>query len=119
MADALEKNRHFVLGCPNLVVAVDHKPLLKVFSDRSLDKIPNPRLRNLKEKTLKYRFQITHIPGIHHTAADTLSRKPVGEAKLLDLPDDASPISSDPNLPTLPNDFLMSIRAQTEYSTLN
>ena len=119
VVDALDKTRHFVLGCPNLVVAVDHKPLLKVFSDRSLDKIPNPRLRNLKEKTLKYRFQITHIPGINHTAADALSRKPVSEAKHLHLPDDASPISNDPNLPTLPHNFLKSIRAQTDYSTLN
>ncbi|KAK3797543.1 hypothetical protein RRG08_054573 [Elysia crispata] len=50
VVDALNKARHFVLGCPNLINAVDHKPLLKVFSD------PNPRLRNLKEKTLKYRF---------------------------------------------------------------
>ena len=26
VADALDKARHFVLGCSNLVVAVDHKP---------------------------------------------------------------------------------------------
>ena len=27
VADALDKARHFVLGCNNLVIAVDHKPL--------------------------------------------------------------------------------------------
>ena len=52
MADALDKTRHFVLGCTNLVIAADHKPLLKILGDRSLDQISNPRLRNLKEKTL-------------------------------------------------------------------
>ncbi|GFN90528.1 enzymatic polyprotein [Plakobranchus ocellatus] len=54
VVDALEKILHFFLGCPNLIIAVDHRPLLKVFGDRSLEAIPNPRLRNLKEKTLKY-----------------------------------------------------------------
>lgn len=53
VADALEKARYFVLGCENLVIAVDHKPLLKLFGDRSLENIPNARLRNLKEKTLR------------------------------------------------------------------
>ncbi|CAL4111798.1 unnamed protein product, partial [Meganyctiphanes norvegica] len=42
---------------------LDHKPLLKIFGDRCLEDIPNPRLRNLKEKTLSYRFQMIHIPG--------------------------------------------------------
>ena len=30
--DALEKSRHFVLGCDNLIIAVGHKPLVKVFA---------------------------------------------------------------------------------------
>ena len=44
VADALKKARYFVLGCNDLIIAVDHKPLLKVFGDRSLDDIPNSRL---------------------------------------------------------------------------
>ena len=35
VADALDKAQHFVLGCSNLIVAVDHKPLCKLFGDRS------------------------------------------------------------------------------------
>jgi hypothetical protein len=88
VVDALDKARHFTLGCTNLVIAVDHKPLLKVFGDRSLNDIPNPRLRNLKEKSLRYRFTIVHIPGIRHAAADALSRHPKGAANPLPLPDD-------------------------------
>ena len=78
VADALEKTRFFVLGCKNLTIAVDHKPLLKVLGDRSLNDIPNNRLRNLKERTLRYRFSMVHIPGVKHKAADTLSRYPTG-----------------------------------------
>ena len=87
---ALDKARHFIIGCSELTLVVDHKPLLKVFGDRRLDDIPNPRLRNLKEKTLRYRFHVTHIPGARHVAADALSRHPVGQASHLELPDDAA-----------------------------
>ena len=90
VVDALRKARHFVLGCKDLIVAVDHKPLLKVLGDRSLENINNPRLLNLKEKTLQFNFRIMHVPGIRHAAADAISRHPTGDAKGLHLPDDIS-----------------------------
>ena len=56
------------------------RPLLKVFGDRSLDAIPNPRLRNLKEKALKYRFRIAHVQEfvmpLQMPSLDTLSDHP-------------------------------------------
>ena len=64
VADALYKARFFVLGCSDLISAVDHKPLLKVFSDRFLKESSNARLRNLKEKTLCYKFRMVHVPGV-------------------------------------------------------
>ena len=73
VADAQDNARYFVLGCKNLTIAVDHQPLLKIFGDRSLDHISNTRLRNLKEKTLRYRFQMVHILGVKNRAPDTLS----------------------------------------------
>ncbi len=73
---ALEKCRMFILGCPDLTVAVDHKPLLKIFGDRQLEDIKNPRLLNLKEKTLMYRFKIKHVPGTWHVGPDACSRYP-------------------------------------------
>ena len=45
---ALDKARHFVLGCPSLIVAVDHQPLLCLLGDKQLEDIPNRRLLNLK-----------------------------------------------------------------------
>ena len=98
VADALDKARHFVLGCDNLVVAVDHKPLLKIFGDRSLDQVSNPRLRNLKEKTLRYSFKMVHIPGVKNRASDAISRYPSGDpipSKMELSDDDISYITSD------------------------
>ena len=46
VADALNKSRYLVLGCNDLIVAVDHKALLILFGDRSLDAISNFRLWN-------------------------------------------------------------------------
>ena len=106
VVDALKKHRHFVLGCSNLIIAVDHKPLLKIFSDRSLEDITNPRLLNLKEKTLQFRFQIVHVPGIRHHAADAISRHPTGESDQLLLPDDIAAIT--------PHSFLSAIRSYHE-----
>ena len=90
---ALDKARYFVLGCPNLIIAVDHKPLLKLFGDRNLEDIPNPRLRNLKEKTLRYRFKMIYISGVKHKVADGLSRNPVSPAERIILPDDIAALS--------------------------
>ena len=78
VADAKDKARFFVLGCEELIVPVDHKPLLKIFGNRSLDEISNTYLRNLKEKTLRYKFCIVRVPGVCHRAADAVSRHPTG-----------------------------------------
>ena len=78
VADALDKARHFVLRSNNLTIAVDHKPFLKIFGDRSLEHICNTRLRNLKEKTLRYHFRMVHVPGVKNRVPDTLSRHPTG-----------------------------------------
>lgn len=56
-------------------MATDHKPLLKVLGDRKLEDIDNPRLLKLKEKTLRWKFDIIHVPGKIHVGPDTLSRK--------------------------------------------
>ena len=90
VADALNKAHYFVLGCANLIVAIAHKPLLKMLGDRSLEDIPNARLRNLKEKTLRYKFRMCHIPGAKHKAPDATSRNPTGDSQhaKLELPDD-------------------------------
>ena len=72
----LEKCRMFTLGCQDLTIATDHKPLVKILGDTALDTIKNPRLFNLKEKTLLYKYTIKHVPGAWHQAPDACSRRP-------------------------------------------
>ena len=120
VADALEKARFFVLGCSDLIVVVDHKPLLRVFTDRSLEAIANPRLRKLKEKTLRYHFQMMHIPGARHRAADPISSHPTGSScpPILGLPDDVSTVIDFHDLPclgSLTHSFLAGIRIADNY----
>ncbi len=73
---ALDRCRMFLLGCPDLLVVVDHEPLVKLLGDRHLHDIPNPRLLHLKEKTLLYSYRIRHIAGEENKAADAMSRHP-------------------------------------------
>ncbi|GFO23077.1 transposon ty3-i Gag-Pol polyprotein [Plakobranchus ocellatus] len=70
---------------PDLIVAVDHRPLLKI-----LMTYPSPSSARFKERRLRYRFRIVHVPGIRHTAADAISRHPVGKSTSFDLPDDVA-----------------------------
>ena len=74
VADALYKSRHFVLGCENLVGAVDHKPLLGLLNDKSLGDIEKPRLLMLKEKTLWFCFDVMWIAGSRHCGPHYMSR---------------------------------------------
>ena len=57
------KARNFLLGCPNFTLLTDHKPLVSIFSSKSLSSISNPRLFRLKQNTLQYSFKIKHIVG--------------------------------------------------------
>ncbi len=72
----LEQTRYFTQGCSNLLVVTDHKPLVKVFGDRTLDEITNTRLFRLKQRTLQWRFEIAYSPGKTNCAADATSRHP-------------------------------------------
>ena len=60
---AMKKCRHFILGCDSFLLAVDHKPLLSLLGQKDLEDIENPRLQNLKEKTMRYAFDVTMYLG--------------------------------------------------------
>jgi hypothetical protein len=76
IAWGLEQTRYFTQGCQNLLVVTDHKPLTKIFGDRTLDEISNTRLFRLKQRTLPWHFRIAHLPGNTNHAADATSRHP-------------------------------------------
>lgn len=76
IAWGLEQTKYFTQGCPDLLVVTDHKPLKKIFGDRTLDEISNTRLFRLKQRTLPWHFRIEHMPGETNSAADAVSRYP-------------------------------------------
>jgi len=74
VADALKKTRFLTLGCSNLIIATDHKPLLRILNDKPNFTINNPRLSSIAEKCTTHRFKIIHIPGKKLCGPDALSR---------------------------------------------
>ena len=76
----MEQCRMFLLGCPSFYVVTDHLPLLPILGDKALDQIKNPRLRSMKEITLRFNFKAVHVPGSLHLGPDAASRYPVQEA---------------------------------------
>ena len=79
VAWALDQTKFFTLGCSDLMVVVDHRPLVKIFGDRLLDEIDNPRLFSLKQKTLRWKFNINWLPGKSNHFSDAVSRHPITE----------------------------------------
>ena len=77
VVEGLHKCKMFVLGCSQLILAVDHRPLVGLLNDKPLEAIDNPRLFRLKEKTLSYRFTAQYSAGKWHRAPDCMSRYPV------------------------------------------
>ena len=66
----------FVRGLPNLILCVDHNPLIAIFgADQPLEDIHNPRLLNYKLKSVRYRFSVHHIPGKKNFIPDTMFRR--------------------------------------------
>ena len=72
----LEQTKYFTLGCDQLLVATDHKPLVRIYGDKTLDEIPNTRLFRLKQRSLPWYFGVTHVPGKTNLAPDATSRHP-------------------------------------------
>ena len=76
VAYCLHKARLFLLGCSNLSLVTDHRPLVGLLGDKALTDVTNPRLFRLKERTLQFKFTIRYLPEKKNCAADFLSRYP-------------------------------------------
>ena len=70
---SLKKVRMFTLGCPDLLVTVDHQALISILGDKSLADIPNPRLYRFKEKCRRFRVTIQYLPGKLNNTPDCMS----------------------------------------------
>ena len=76
--DGLHRTRYFTLGCDDLLVGTDHKPLLGILNNKPMDTIDNPRILRIKEKTLAWRFKVIYVPGSKNGGPDCLSRRGLG-----------------------------------------
>ena len=76
VAWGLEQSKYFTQGCNDLLVVTDHKPLVKILGDRTLDEISNTRIFRLKQRTLPWSFNIAHLPGKTNSAAYATPRYP-------------------------------------------
>ena len=56
-------------------IQTDHKPLVPLFSSKSLEELPL-RVQRFRLRMLRYQFTISHIPGKELVIADMLSRAP-------------------------------------------
>ena len=76
---ALKKCRIFLQGLQHFNLIIDHRPLIPILNDYTLDAVENPRLQRLKEKTSLYNFTAVWKKGKDHIIPDALSRAPVEE----------------------------------------
>ena len=85
VANGLLKTKYFTLGCPHLYIGTDHKPLLGILDGSPMEKLDNPRLVRLKEKTLGWVFKAVYVPGRELGGTDALSRYGVRHSECNDL----------------------------------
>ena len=81
----LESCKMFVMGCPNLIVAVDHKPLVRIFNNQYLNEIKNLHILTFREKNLMF-VNLVAIPGAHNFGPDAISRIPLPSPRSLSSP---------------------------------
>ena len=73
----MQKCRQFLEGLPSFLLLTDHRPLIPILNEYSLDKLDNPRILRLRLKMQRYSFTARWIPGKKNLMADALSRAPV------------------------------------------
>ena len=76
VAWALEQSKFFTQGCDKLVVATDHKPLVGLLMDRSLNQVSNAQLLWIKQRISLWKFEVLHVPGKTNYFAYATSRRP-------------------------------------------
>ena len=78
MTWALEKFSEYVLG-KVVCLETDHKPLIPLLGQKSLDLLP-PRVLRFRLRLMRFQYSIHHVPGKTLYTANTLSGVPLCEA---------------------------------------
>ena len=72
---ACEKFSDYVLG-KNILLETDHKPLVPLLGNKSLDALPSRVLR-FRIPLMRFQYSISHVPGKTFYIPDILSRAPL------------------------------------------
>ena len=76
---AIRKCYIYLQGMQKFEVVTDHRPLIPILNEKSLQDISNPRLQRLRESITSYNFTAVWRQGRLHAIPDALSRYPVEE----------------------------------------
>jgi hypothetical protein len=74
---AMHKFRQFIEWLPHFELVTDHRPLIPILNEYSLDKLDNPRILRLKLKMQRFQFTARWVRGKYNLEADALFRAPV------------------------------------------
>jgi hypothetical protein len=80
----MKKCRPFLEGLPAFDLITDHRPLIPILNEYSLDKLDNPRLLRLRLQMTRFIFTAKWVPGKINVEAEALSRAPVERASEAD-----------------------------------
>ena len=75
---ACQKFEKYLLGM-KFEVMTDHKPLISLLGEKSMDRLP-PRIVRFRLALMRFHFSIAHIPGKENKMADCLSRASIPDA---------------------------------------
>ena len=90
----MKKSKSFLEGLPLFEVVMDHRPLIPILNDYTLDQLDNQRLLRLRLQMSRFSFHARWVPGKENVEADALSRSPV------DQPTEADSLGEGPTLYT-------------------
>ena len=80
----MKKCRQFIQGLPTFNLITNHRPLVPILNEYSLDKLDNQRLLRLKLQMTRFMFVAKWVTRKQNQEADALSRSPVDHAKASD-----------------------------------
>lgn len=80
---ACEKFRNYIVGL-HVRIQTDHKPLVPLFNDISLDKLP-VRIQRFRLRMMRYCYTVEYITGKDNVVADALSRSTASPTKVDEL----------------------------------
>ena len=63
VAWALEQSKFLTQGCDRLTVATNHKPLVSLLGQKSLNQVANARLFRIKQRISMWKFKVIHCLG--------------------------------------------------------